>query len=79
MPIKNLCLKIWLAVPFSPQWILLVKKTWWIFPSFACISFPIKIKYKLERHLDFSKIQSLPSTLPFFKEKNLGLHIQTFW
>lgn len=66
--------------PSSPQWILLVKKTWWVFPpSFACISFPIKIKYKLERHLDFSKTQPLPPPFLLFKEKNLGLHIQTFW
>lgn len=32
MPIKNVCLKTWLPVPFLPQWILLVKKTWWVFP-----------------------------------------------
>lgn len=82
MPIKNLCLKIWLAVPFlSPMDTLSKENMVGFFPSFACISFPIKIKYKLERHLDFSKTQSLLSTLPFFfffKEKNLGLHIQTF-
>lgn len=67
MPIKNLCLKIWLAAPFlSPMDTLSKENMVGFSPSFACISFPIKIKYKLERHLDFSKTQSLPSTLPFF-------------
>ena len=73
MPIKKLLHKIWLAASFPSPMDTLSKENMVNFFSLDCIWFPIKIKYKLKRHLDFSKIQSPPSPSSFFLKEEPGL------
>lgn len=81
MPIKNVRLKIWLPGPFlSPVDTLSKENMVGLSPPPLPV-FHFQLKLNINSNATWILAKSNPCPPPFlrFKEKNLDLHIQTFW